>query len=122
MTRLEFLEDTIKYYSEDTSRRCLDGGFCLYSPINACNNNSEGCAIGRHLTPKLQLLLDKTENNSSVGNGKVFKKLPKWMRELGQDFLSDMQELHDEEYNWDEGGLTELGKERVQEIKSEYNL
>ena len=35
MTKKEFLEDTIAYYSEDVNRRCIKGTKCLYSPLNA---------------------------------------------------------------------------------------
>lgn len=114
MTREEFLLDTIKYYSEDTSRRCVSEGRCTYSP-KALNKNSKGCAIGRWLDKELQLKLDTFEE-SSVQSGKVFDKLPKWMQGMGIYFLQHVQDLHDNGNNWNESGLSQLGKDAVNKI------
>lgn len=64
MTKLEFLEDTVKYYSENTNRRCVNNVIvgCYYSPENAGKIGiSDGCAIGRHLKDSLKEKLDEAE-------------------------------------------------------------
>ena len=54
MTRLEFLESTIKYYGENPERRCQTEGSCYYSPITSGKESiSKGCAIGRLIDPGL---------------------------------------------------------------------
>lgn len=120
MTREQFLLDTIKYYSEDTSRRCVSEGKCTYSP-ETLNKNSEGCAIGRWLDEELQLELDAL-GIVPVQNEKVFDKLPKWMQGMGIYFLQHVQDLHDSSIYWDESGLSQLGKNKVNEMIEHYTL
>lgn len=120
MTREEFLLDTIKYYSEDTSRRCATESRCTYSP-KTLNKNSEGCAIGRWLDEELQLELDAL-GAVPVQNKKVFDKLPKWMQSMETYFLQHIQDLHDTGYCWSESGLSQFGKDKVNEMIEHYTL
>lgn len=122
MTKLEFLEDTVAYYSEDVNRRCRGAVNCYYSPKNADKIGiSEGCAIGRHLKDSLKEKLDDTEE-SGVNTTVIFNKLPKKLRQLGQDFLTDIQILHDLQVYWNSKGLTKAGKEYYKAIKQKYEL
>lgn len=120
MTREEFLLDTIKYYSEDTSRRCVLNGKCTYSP-KTLNINSDGCAIGRWLDEELKLELDAI-GTVPVQNEKVFDKLPEWMQGMGRCFLHDVQKLHDINNYWNESGLSQFGKNKVNEMIEHYTL
>jgi hypothetical protein len=99
--REEFLTDMLEYYSVDPiARRCKNSaGKCVYSPISP---GSEGCAIGRHLPERLSAELDDKYrvSNNSVCNVEIFRQLPKWMQELGMNFLGDMQALHDDDQSW----------------------
>ena len=127
MNRKQVLEDTIKYYSEDTNRRCVKNSGCYYNPINAGKEGiSEGCAIGRLISEELQIELDSIsdseENGSGVYNLEVFILLPEEIQALGQDFLSSLQNLHDSGTFWSRKGLTEAGKRRVTEIKRIYGI
>jgi hypothetical protein len=94
-TREEVLQDTLNYFWGKPERKCKDenSGSCVYRPIG----ESEGCAVGRHLSLKLANELDGGPF-MGVGNAKVFKKLPKWMQALGQPFWVVMQFLHDNSY------------------------
>lgn len=60
MTPEEFIDSTVEYYSTDpVNRRCVnDDGDCLYSPITADRLQSDGCAIGRHMTLEQQQKAD----------------------------------------------------------------
>ena len=133
MTELEFLEDTIKYYSENTQRRCVNGTSCFYSPIPANKEGiSEGCAIGRFLDKDFALKIDKEGNNDIFdGDTSIIKvltvllekeenksKFPDWMLKMEFLFLSDIQALHDAKSHWDKNGLTQEGLEYVDEIKN----
>lgn len=118
MTREEFLLNTIKYYSEDTLRRCEEDGKCRYSG-KTLNKNSDGCAIGRWLDEEVKLDLDSL-GPVPVQNEKVFDKLPKWMQGMGIYFLQHVQELHDSSIYWDESGLSQLGKNKVNEMIEHY--
>lgn len=88
MTRIEVLNDTIKYFWGSKERQCVANGTCQYK----ATETSEGCAIGRLLTPELAASLDQ---NLGVVNDKIFNKLPLSLQSLGQDFLSMLQDLHD---------------------------
>ena len=95
-TRIDMLNDAIAYYWGKPERRCVnDIGNCVYYPPTG--SQSEGCAIGRFLTPELARKLDNAEdNNSGVIYSNIFQQLPTWMKDLGQNFLKDLQILHDE--------------------------
>lgn len=96
--RIDFLNDAIAYYWGKPERRCTMGGDntnCAYS----ASGESDGCAIGRHLSKELAKELDENMvGESGVSNFLVFEKLPKWMRSLGQEFLLNCQSLHDDMY------------------------
>ena len=111
-TKLELLENTIAYYSEDTSRRALEeNGDCQY--LTACGNR---CAIGREMRTDA---LDEIKNESIDG---VMHLLPKRLQAMGEKFLTSIQNLHDTSHFWDDHGLTISGKRKVQELKDRYEL
>ena len=124
MTELELLEDTIKYYSENTERRCSSEDGCYYSPITIGKEGiSDGCAIGRHLDKEFALQIDKDDelNIKSLMKSKFIgneDKFPDWMIKMKLDFLVSLQNLHDDNLYWDKNGLTQEGFEYVKEIKN----
>lgn len=110
--RLEFLNETIQYYSEDTSRRAIN------EKSNRCRyRTSDGrkCAVGRHIPD------DKYNINiESYPIREVMERLPIEIQELGDKFLLKMQGLHDYVPYWDHNGLTEMGEHCVNDIINEY--
>jgi len=122
MTELELLEDTIKYYSENTERRCTDNRGCFYSPITIGKENiSEGCAIGRHLDKDFALKIDKLDGDRlsvMLEKEENKNKFPDWMLKMNPSFLSEIQGLHDAKSHWDKNGLTQEGLEYIKEIKN----
>lgn len=126
MTKEQFLQSTIDYYSVDPyNRRCHRDHGCKYSPENAGKEGkSEGCAIGRHLTPEVQKKLDESQGIiSDIITYKSLKQLlPEWMQEMDPDFLDQVQLLHDTSSSWEPNGLSERGKERVNTIINKFNL
>ena len=124
MTQTEFLLDTLKYYCEDTSRRCKhpQHEFCRYHPSTVGHTNSEGCAIGRHLPKELALKFDSYDY---TGVEDVFDELPENLQLLGEEFLESIQNFHDSSTNWnttDGEGLTEIGKGRLSQLIKYYAL
>ena len=115
----EFLSGLLKYYTKDVKRRCTNGGTCFYSPVNAKNTKSQGCAIGRWLKPELQIELDK-KPQSTVEY--VFDLLPTNLRNLTQSFLKECQLFHDNNTHWIETGLSPEGKRRLNIIVEDYEL
>jgi hypothetical protein len=105
-TELETLEETIQFYSEDTSRRSIIGSSCRYN-----GPDGKHCAAGRLMT-KEGLALEDIEGKSIKANilkhGRNILK-PEY-REHNLDFLQDIQNLHDDDNYWDIKGLTKQGK------------
>ena len=108
--QLDFLENTVKYYSEDTSRRAADNYSCRYR-----TSDGRKCAIGRHIPD--ELYNEKIEEHSIF---EIFKYecIPDELKELGGIFLCDIQYLHDKNFNWENCGLSSTGEEWVYFIKN----
>lgn len=119
--RRTILEETVKYYSEDTKRRCIANKKCYYTAKFA-GKESNGCAIGRLLPPEVSEAIDILYSSTNIGSdvGSVWKHIPLELQVLGQDFFKDLQGLHDDEDYWDESGLTQRGTDKVQQIREKY--
>lgn len=124
---IDFLEDTVQYYSVDPIKRrsISDTKGCFYSPKNAHKPSSNGCAIGRHLPEELQGKYDSVSSCSiSYIYTVYYNELPVNLKELPCEFLRDVQHLHDAGINWNGMGLSLTGEKNVQKIKnyiSNYN-
>jgi len=121
--RFAFLDDTANFYT--SKNRGTKDFICNYS----ATKNSPGCAIGRHLFTNVAEILDNLGNIVLIFSDGYDHLLPKWMREMGQEFLSAVQCLHDDariiktensESFWDKTGLTKTGKEQYEYIKIKY--
>lgn len=122
MTKEEFLLDMIEYYATDPSRRSVSPeSRCTYYPAH---NNTEGCAIGRHLPESGQKLYDGLGVYSSIVeeiiSGGVNDHRPKWMKDLPVPFLCDCQELHDGSEHWTSTGLSVKGKDCLRNLITSY--
>ena len=116
----EILENTITYYSEDPTRRCVRDGNCAYNPKTVGNLNSEGCAIGRLLPDDVTLKMDEDMQNDSITNiieSEFVRLLPYKITEY-PIFFQKLQDFHDDGENFDGTGITEPGKSKVQEIRN----
>ena len=125
MTPQELLQDTIAYYSVNPAeRRCRSLYSCNYSPIKINKPLSEGCAIGRHLDEDVKIKFDNYYDIKSINfeYPDIFALAPQWMQDMDIDFLQAIQNLHDYSDYWGETGLSEFGKERVDEIKEKFGL
>lgn len=114
--RLEFLNETVSYYSADTSRRAISANEdCDYYQADTGNK----CAIGRHIN-----FQDYKNNNIEDGvlvtDYIVFALLPESVRRLGKYFLNTVQVLHDMDYYWEGNSLSDIGKQEVNKIIKSY--
>jgi hypothetical protein len=106
-TREEVLQDAIDYYWGKPERRCVkEHGTCSYIP----QGESEGCAIGRLVSPEIAEELGK--NGYGICVISQFEKLPEWMKVMRQKFWVKMQVLHDCRYfaNKDVNKVQAVGK------------
>lgn len=95
-TRLEYTQDAIDYYWGKPERQAVtdkldDRGLpmCTYKKTET----SKGCAIGRNVDDEIKEKL--AEFNYGVSSPRTFGLLPKWMKDLGQEFLIAVQNVHD---------------------------
>jgi len=121
--QLALLKDTIAYYSADTTKRCMiNTSTCRYLGESLDKPHSDGCAVGRLLTPELRLQFDRMFPDKTVHYKPLFNLLPQEVQAYGVDFLGDLQNLHDFSSYWDENGLSKDGLIRKDVIMSKYKL
>lgn len=112
LTRKDFLDNMIAYYSEDpVHRRSKDEkGWCCYRDWRG-----NKCAIGRWIP-------DESYCKSMEGFRvcAIMEDLPSHVQALGEDFLMDVQQLHDGDHNWCETGLSNEGKVKLGKITKKY--
>lgn len=111
MNHSEFLEDTVAFYSADTSRRAVDDNSisCRYR-----TNDGRKCAIGRFIS-------DENYDESIEGCEITLldnEYLPDWMRKLNKDFLTSMQNFHDGSIFWSKNGLSLDGENKYKRLKN----
>lgn len=111
--RRVLLRDTIRHFNSENRGYSARKQCCVYS--HKCNG---GCAIGRKIPQALAKRLDRL--GSGVGDDCIFDSLPPRLRRLGQDFLKNVQTLHDEENNWDTEGLTDHGRCAAKDIRQRF--
>lgn len=122
MTKREIIEETARFYSEDTGRRAFnDRDACLYQA-----DDGRQCAVGRCLLPeeaeKLlgwegavhSLAMRLKENKGENGEYSLDPILEEKYRGHELDFWAELQAFHDDEFHWNEGdGLSHQGVIRL---------
>jgi hypothetical protein len=118
-TRQELLDNTVAFYSEDVTRRAFDKekGQCMYHTEDGRN-----CAIGRELRYPENFGVKEGMPDAGIGENDLFDSLPKRLRSMGQDFLSDIQHLHDHKSYWGDNELSMAGESFVAQLYVKYNL
>lgn len=118
--QLKMLNEVVEYFSADPiPRRNANDLNCQYKPFKS---TSKGCAIGMYIEDvEIQKEMDIIGPIKFIVKDKP-QLLPKWMLELGGDFLSEVQQLHDGQSYWNRHGLTPLGETIVSRIKDKYGL
>ena len=117
MTAIELIDETAAYYSQDTSRRAVDGdGFCMYK------TKGKMCAVGRCILKKQNTRLAGGVNNICRNGNKINLNniLKVKYKGLPQKLWVDLQNFHDVCSYWDDKGLTEKGQERVDGLKEQW--
>lgn len=131
---LDLVDETVKYYSEDTNRRSVTGGRygCSYESKNQ-KDEIVRCAVGRCLVnPKTMdsLLNDIEDANEGVGGTAVGKILEHFGEEAFRPEYRGfnprvwrlLQSLHDRDAAWDDKGITKTGESDVSDLKATLKL
>lgn len=126
-TKLEIIEETVAYYSEDVFRRGLDTRGCVYESVEG-----KHCAVGRCLInpKKLQDAVQDDEYESgSICD--IYRQYDGYFQELFKEeyrghsfiFWKKLQQIHDDSWGeyWTEEGITEKGIEAVNKLKEKYS-
>lgn len=126
-TKLEIIDETVAFYSENVSRRSftIPGVFkTLESCVYWNEKNGNVCAVGRCASEEgLKTLHDLYEGVGIEGVADIFPVdniLKEEYKGHSVDFWNAIQFLHDRSSYWDENGLSEMGKEYVKNLIEEY--
>lgn len=126
MTKTEIIEELFdNYYVKYPWRRAVDShGNCQYKTHDKV---PKYCAVGKCLTKSgVKVTVDDNVGTVSdfydVESEKytVEPFLKKKYKGHSEDFWEDMQVLHDSEVNWDDKGITQIGKEALERLKKRY--
>jgi tRNA A-37 threonylcarbamoyl transferase component Bud32 len=119
-TREELLINTINHFN--SNNRCSIISYDRYIG-ESCKYrmDDKACAIGRELTDEQAAYLDNM-NSNGVNEPKVFEVLPDRLKAMGEDYLIDIQNMHDDKAYWDENGLNEHGGKLVTHICKKYGM
>lgn len=114
--RKAWLEKALQPYLDDPSRRSISTNLadptCMYR-----GPGGRKCIIGQFIPDEqyytgLECL--------QVWQWEVLDVLPQEIVSLGSDFLREVQNLHDGSMYWNKTGLTETGREYLNQIIKEY--
>jgi hypothetical protein len=115
-TKLEIIDETVAYYSEDVSRRAIISSGSM-SPCLYLTKDGRMCAVGRCLSEKGLEIYGNLSSCFTYGMIKYMK--PGYVIE-DSGFWANLQELHDSNDFWDKDGLSPNGALKVIELKEEY--
>lgn len=126
-TKLEILNETVKYYTEEKNDRSMDSIDCVY-------NSEEGnhCAVGRCFTEEIKDLGLEFEQNTDAdvfelermtidGKETIDHLLLEEYRGHDSKFWFDLQRLHDNSMYWNfKYTLSANGESFVEALKEKY--
>ncbi len=121
------LAQNLAYYI-GADKRCkkASNGACYYSGLSVPSKDTEGCFVGRMMTPEMRLTADEAGLGDVHGLIRKHKdygiKLPKFITD-NADLMGCFQNLHDGKNYWTiDNFLTKEGKTYLLEIIKEYKL
>lgn len=119
LTALEIIDETVAFYSADTSRRSVNQGTCVYQ-----NSMGNQCAFGRCMTPEdvIERINDTkpVEELADMGNSIDYLLQDKYQGQT-VSFWEDVQRLHDNSNYWGENKISQLGEGAVTHLKKKYS-
>lgn len=118
MTKLEIIEETYNYYTENSKRRAIDKKKkCVYK-----NEIGDMCAFGRCMKPDADFsyrggVNDLVEDMKLSSLDDILKEE---YRGHDLDFWDAIQTFHDNGYHWGSKGITNGGEEYYKNLKESY--
>lgn len=121
-TKIEIIEETVAYYSEDVNRRALgELGGCAY-----LTEDGRMCAVGRCEIdpPKYDeggpAKTGSYQNGIAAADDRSEIKFKPEYEGHEMKFWEDLQSLHDEDDYWNANGISERGMDYAEELKKKY--
>ena len=121
------LAQNLAYYI-GADKRCkkASNGACYYSGLSVPDKDTEGCFVGRLMTPEMRAKADEHGLGSVDGLIRKHKdygiKLPKFIID-NEDLMDCFQNIHDNKNYWtDDHFLTQEGKDRLLLVIKEFKL
>jgi hypothetical protein len=124
-TLSQILAENLAYYVNDTTKRCVDVDDTCYYSGETVGIDSDGCFVGRFLTPKDRLKADKMD---IMGVATLIKRGDKYGIDIpsvirnNESLFVEFQALHDLSGYWGKNELSELGKEKLKEVIQRFSL
>lgn len=107
---LKEVEEVAQHYNSN-NRALSAKGNCIYQKTDV----SEGCAIGRKLTPDEKRCIGFFAGSiASLCSNYI---VPSYWGRFSITFLMRLQDLHDTAVYWSDKGLNEQGQKQVDDIK-----
>lgn len=116
LTALEIIDETVAFYSADVTRRSKKDGYCVYA-----GKDGTKCAYSRCWREGVWKAEYEDRNPKHEKMPLPDELVEERYKGHSAMFWKKLQRLHDNDYHWDQTGLTEKGKEYVEIIKNEFN-
>lgn len=115
MTKLEIIEETYKYYTEDVKRRAFGNeGKCVYK-----NEKGDMCAFGRCMKPDADFS-NVFGIDAMAKSVDVDFSLKEEYKGHNLEFWNHLQRFHDNDINWSFTGITKNGENNYEFLRTKY--
>ncbi len=129
MQALNMLNDVVEHFSSNpTELRSKSLKGCFYNP-QPNKPKSIGCAISMYISSKNAIYLDdhcgsidSAFDGGYTDNLTLHSKLPKWIQKMDVNFLSEIQNLHDDNVYWTNKTISKESKQKVKKIIKQFQL
>jgi hypothetical protein len=117
LTAHQIIDETVAFYSEDTSRRSYNSDInnCLYLGPNGTKCAYSRCWKEGVYSPDME---QKTPHELSIHGYEPDSIVQEQYKGHSDEFWFNLQQLHDDTNCWDEKGLTSKGTIFVEKLKS----
>lgn len=121
LTALEIIDETVAFYSEDVSRRSLEGGRCIYLSstgakcgVGRCMNEEGLKQFGGSVDSVGSLVCEKAMFDENIFDD----YLQEQYHGQNLNFWGEIQLFHDISKNWNSSEITDAGIQQARELRS----
>lgn len=127
LSMVQIIDETIKFYGDDTTRRSKRGNGDKVGDNVCAYNGADGkhCAVGRCLTKEALKLNPDRHDDTNVGSvwstiELLDHDLQPQYRGHSIQFWESLQGLHDGDANWNARGMTDIGRRNALGLMSRF--